>query len=401
MSALTRHQLPSWPREALPETVVRTRTAGMTMSLQRLPLHSAVTRQALRTQWEALAQRSAPGFFLSWAWIGTWLDSLPHHVDVHLLQATSAGHTVGLALLVQHGWRKVRGVPVVPAWYLHSTGDMALDSLYIEHNGFLVDPAWRGKAEPAMLSHWAHHTRGTRELWLPRLADDAWQARWCAALEKDSPRGWACDAQRLTAYAVDLHTVRRHSHDHLSTRSPTLRSQLRRSLKRYGEPGSVTLEAAASPAQALAFLDRLIALHQAHWISQGQPGAFATEGFVAFHRRLVQQQFADGRVQLLRLSAGNDDIGYLYGFVDQGRVLCYQSGFNYALGGPQSRPGYVAHLLAIEFNARLGHAVYDFMVGDERYKRDLANVEAQMHQVVLRTRSRRHRVETLVRRLLA
>lgn len=401
MSVLTERQLRSWPREALPHTVPVTRLAGVTVSMRPLPLRSAATRHALREQWDALAQRCSPGFFISWAWIGAWLDSLPDDLDVHVLQAIGAGRTVGLALIVRHGWRKVRGVPVAPAWYLHSTGHAELDRLYIEHNGFLVDSAWHGKAEPAMLAHWAKHTRGTRELWLPRLADAAWDPRWVNPLDSAPLQRWQCDEQPLTAYTVDLATVRAHDHDHLSTRSPALRAQLRRSLKAYGELGPLSLEAATHPAQALTFFDRLTALHQAHWTSQGQAGAFAAQWFVACHRGLVQQLSGSGGMQLLRLHAGEQDLGYLYSFIDQGRVLFYQSGFDYTLGGKHARPGYVAHLLAIEFNARLGHAVYDFMAGNERYKRDLANAQSHMHHVVLRTRSLRHRVETLARRLLA
>ena len=88
--------------------------------------------------------------------------------------------------------------------------------------------------------------------------------------------------------------------------------------------------------------------------------------------------FADGHIQMLRVRAGRHDVGYLYNFVHRGRVLFYQSGFDYELLAAQGRPGLVAHALSVQHNARQGHAVYDFLAGAARYKESLSTSRQPM-----------------------
>jgi CelD/BcsL family acetyltransferase involved in cellulose biosynthesis len=374
---------------------------GLVVSLAQLPLPRqtaafAAAVAALQVQWTALSAQAQGSFFTSWSWIGCWLAGLPADTQVHVLRATDGPQTVGLAVLVRGPWRRLGGVPVVPVWHLHATGRAEMDALCIEHNGLLVDARCAGQVEPAMLAHWWQVTRGARELSLPSLPGKGLPPAWMTDLLARHVL-LECEVRERISYTVHLDAVRQAGGDCLALLSGNLRSQIRRTMKAYAEVGELTLEAAQGPAEALAYLDRLIELHQARWESRGLPGAFASTWFTDFHRRLVQQEADTGRLQLLRLRAGDQDVAYLYSFVYQGRVCFYQSGLNYELGGKHGRPGYAAHVLAINLNARLGLAVYDFLVGDARYKQDLANVEEPMSDVVLRTPSWRFAAERTAR----
>jgi len=370
-------------------------------------LDPAADRTALADEWQALAQRAAgtlgspPGsFFTSWLWINNWLAQLPAERRVCCLRAVREGHTIGLGVVVRGPHRRLYGLPFAPTWHLHASGDAALDSLCIEHNDFLVDPAHAQEARRALIEQWQQLSRGAQELRLPNLHDVPAGLPWTHALLRP---GTALQAalHSKPSFAVDLAAVRAAGHDHLASRSANLRSQIRRSLRAYAELGELQLEAAPDTLTALAWLEQLATLHQAHWRAQGTPGAFAEPVFHRFHRQLIQQAGVhtptQGHIQLLRLRAGAHDIAYLYNFVHAGRVYFYQSGLNYALAGKHARPGYVAHVLAIEFNARAGHALYDFMMGETRYKRDLATQESLMHSLVLRTPAWRFRAEDALR----
>jgi CelD/BcsL family acetyltransferase involved in cellulose biosynthesis len=91
-----------------------------------------------------------------------------------------------------------------------------------------------------------------------------------------------------------------------------------------------------------------------------------------FHQALVRRLWEANAVDLLRLSAGDADIGYLYNFKARGKVYAFQSGFAYA---PDARlkPGLVTHACAMEHYARDGWREYDFLAGDARYKRSFAS----------------------------
>ena len=77
----------------------------------------------------------------------------------------------------------------------------------------------------------------------------------------------------------------------------------------------------------------------------------------------------------LRNAAGT--IGCLYNFISAGRVVFYQSGFGVS-GDRHIRPGYLCHMHAVEHSAKEGHAVYDLLGGDARYKQSLATDETRL-----------------------
>ena len=75
-------------------------------------------------------------------------------------------------------------------------------------------------------------------------------------------------------------------------------------------------------------------------------------------------------------------LGFLYNFRLNGRVLTYQSGFDYQLAqrlaGSHAKPGLTCHHAAIQHARATGATVYDFLAGPDRFKRSLAGQERQL-----------------------
>jgi CelD/BcsL family acetyltransferase involved in cellulose biosynthesis len=129
----------------------------------------------------------------------------------------------------------------------------------------------------------------------------------------------------------------------------------------------------------------------------GKTGAFAGDFLQGFHRRLVAEGVANGDVQLLRTRAGDGRIiGYLYNFLHRRRVYAYQSGFERSADN-RLKPGLVSHHLAIEMNRAAGQGVYDFLAGDSRYKRSLANGVTELLWLVVQRRSLKFAIENSAR----
>jgi CelD/BcsL family acetyltransferase involved in cellulose biosynthesis len=95
--------------------------------------------------------------------------------------------------------------------------------------------------------------------------------------------------------------------------------------------------------------------------------------------------------------AGDRTVGYLYNFVHRGHVMTYQAGIDYGLLPASDSPGMASHALAIEANAGLGHAVYDFMIGDQQYKRALCTGTVDQHWLVLQRDRLKFRFERTLR----
>jgi CelD/BcsL family acetyltransferase involved in cellulose biosynthesis len=346
------------------------------------------SHEVLARDWMALEARADASFFVGWGWIGCWLEAVSPHARPWVLTVRRGDELVGLGLLVERRARR-RWLIASRAAHLHETGDARLDRLTIEHNGLLAARGCEADVARAALAFAAGELRSGRwdEIHLPGVAPGC-----------ETPAS-ACGApllvwKRRGSLWVDLARVREAGGDPLAPLDARRRRRVRRALRLCAASGALRVEPARSVEQALEFLAGLIALHERRWRGAG---GFATAFHRAFHRALVQRRFASGEVQLLRMRAGERVLAYDYNFVYRGRVLAYQWG----LVPPSDRrasPGVASQYLAIAHNAALGADVYDFLHGEEPYKRLLATSRDERLWLVLQRRRFAFEVENALRR---
>lgn len=320
--------------------------------------------EMLASIWRDLETRADRSFFLSWPWIGTWLETIDCRPD--LVTARLDGEVVGLGLVQARLKTRHR---LLPIWtlFLHQTGDEDQDVVTIEYNDFLIDRRFRDMVRSlclqALIDHGEFGGRKIGEVVLGGLDG--------TLREPIETLGRPVQERAETGSAfVDLDALRSTSKPFPATLKATTRRRIKRSMALYEERGALELKAATDVDEALHFFETCGALHQTRWTSRGRPGAFAYPFYVAFHRRLIEAALPLGKVELLEISAGGQPIGYLYNFLDRGRVLYYLSGFRFEADN-RLKPGLVCHSLAIERHRSGGMDVYDFMGGDQRYKLEL------------------------------
>jgi len=306
---------------------------------------------ALGKAWRRLEAKAAElSFFQSWTWVGCLAEE--RYPDPVLLQAEEGGHIVAMALFNRRRGRIC----------LTESGEARLDAPFIEHNA----PLLAAGANPETLHRLfeaAWRLPGTRRLVLSGVTPDLLRVAGGTVLRR----------QERPSPFVDLDAVRAAGGDYLATLSANTRYQIRRSVRRYVERGGLSLRQATTEAEALAWLDALMVLHSRWWSRRGLPGAFTDPFIVRFHRALVAQAMACGEVELLRIDAGDQVIGYLYNFRLGRHVHAYQSGFDLEGAGLHEKPGLTCHALAVQRALKMGERVYDFLAGEARYKRNLAN----------------------------
>lgn len=348
-------------------------TTAVHVSLQPLP-----DRQTLATWWHELESRADLSFFTSWNWISAWLDLLPDRKAARAVVAEVDGQRVGLGIVVEGKARLLKTFRI-RAWRLHTAGIFELDDLSIEYNDFLMDRAVADDVRTTMLNWLVWHApKGIVE-----IRGSSASIRNLA--EGPSPKMVARRVP-LTSYLISLDDARAREGGYLSMISANVRTQIRRSLKAYAAKGPISVEEAADASQALEYLERLRAMHDRRWSERGVQSGFARDQLARrFHETLIRQGFPRGEIQMLRISVGGEDLGYLYNFVFRGVISYYQSGLNFDLIEKYGRPGLVCHTLAIEHNVKLGHACYDLLAGDYRYKASLATrLEPMAHCVFTR-----------------
>lgn len=326
----------------------------------------------LGERWRELEARVDASFFQSWTWVGCLASE--RYDDPILLEAQREGRTVALGLFNR------RRAWLFDTLWLHETGLPQLDGVFIEHNGLLLDKAdddhtLRNACLAAVRRGALPGQRAGRRVVLSGV--DA------AHLHAATAIGMVSGLITRQAPALDLAALRRDGRHHEDVLSANTRAQLRRSLRAYAALGALAVRRATDAAEAHSYLDELARLHQESWQHRGRPGAFAGPHFGRFHHALIDQALPREEVEIWRISAGSAEIGYLYNFQHRGRILAYQSGFDYALADRRAKPGLTCHHLVIEKGLTAHRICYDFLAGNDRYKRSLSDTENALHWLTL------------------
>jgi CelD/BcsL family acetyltransferase involved in cellulose biosynthesis len=327
--------------------------------------------------WRDLEAASRPSYFLSWAWVATWLACLPRHVVPQLAVIIVGGAPIAACFLAK---RLVMHRRVVPsrAVFLNTTGVKKFDRLWIEYNGLVGHDVALRDLLRMVPGRWD-------ELHLPGLHERALgDVTSVADVQID---------RRVPSFFVDLDKAR--ARGYLALLSGQTRSQVRRAQR---EAGDVRVEIAGDLSHAMDIYSELVTLHTAQWRARGKPGAFADPWFDRFHRMLITDRFAHGEIQLVRVRNASGPIGCLYNFTHAGRVLQYQSGMS-LFENDKLKPGFVCHAAAIEHAATSGLALYDFLGGDARYKKSLSTDHTWLIWARVQRRRIRFFVADRIRRL--
>ncbi|MEO8592829.1 MAG: GNAT family N-acetyltransferase [Candidatus Solibacter sp.] len=339
--------------------------------------------------WKSLATEGARSYFLSWGWIENWLASLPRQVPIKLAVLKEGDEPVCAFFL---GRAKVANQKVFRsrALLLNQTGCWAYDRLYIEGNSVVC--------------------KGTPACSLQQIVDALpgdWEEFYLSALDPSSFPGNALSsltgrnelmiARVLPCPYVDLQLVRDKGGNYPAVLRSNIRAQIRRTVRIYETQAPIVTEMAHDVASAMDIYRELIDLHQASWTTRKKDGAFATEYFREFHRKLIEKRIHSGEIQLLRVRCAGKTIGCLYNFVFRGTVYFYQSGLAYS-DDNRVKPGYVCHAEAIRLSAETGADAYDFMAGSDEYKQRLATHQRSMIWARVQKPKLKFRIERLARR---
>ena len=310
--------------------------------------------------------------------MSNWLACLPRTHAPWLAVIVAAGAPLAAFFLAK---RMIIRSKVVPSrsLYFNTVGVQRIDLIWIEYNGLLGRDMPLTELLPLLPYGWD-------ELYLPALRENAFGDVTTTADTR------VVIDRRVPVHHVDLEQAR--AKGYLSLLSGQTRSQVRRAQR---EAGEVSIEIARDPKAALDIYAEMVALHTAQWRAKGKPGAFADPWFDRFHRRLIANRFAHGEIELVRARHAAGPIGCLYNFVHDGRVLQYQSGFA-TFENEKLKPGFITHAAAIEHAIANGRRVYDFLAGDQRYKKQLATASTTMLWARVQRRRLRFLVEDHVRR---
>ena len=342
--------------------------------------------ETLEREWRRFDKLGGHSFFATWSWIGTWLQSRAPSPETKLLRVLNGSATIGLSLLtMKQGRRPLSGVQ---AW-LNSSGEPDFDCITIEHNGFASNLPRPSELWPSLSNWFASEKTEFSELVLPGVYDDAPAAGGDGLIILDRvERGYRVPLLEISSGQGVWPLLSRNS-----------RQQLRRSMRAFERHGPLSLQAADDGPSALKFFAEMKDLHVRSWTRRGLRHSFVNPFFETFHRELILNGIAENSVDLLRISAGERALGYLYNFRRNKSVCSYQSGFDDSVAG--ERPGYVCHALAISHYAAESMHHYDFLGKGNQLKQSYGIEHYDLHWRRFRRPTLRYRTEALARSLMS
>jgi hypothetical protein len=276
---------------------------------------------------------------------------------------------------------------------LNASGEAAAENTYVEFNYLPCLPGYEKLAAAQLASYAAglEWDEFTLDGFAPGPAYEALLGEL---------RDLECFEQHQPSHYVDLAALRASNSSFEALVGSVTRKHLRQYARAYTRLGPIRLAAADSVETALRMFDELAALNRARWAVRSRYAVFRSPRFVSFHRRLIERSMPDRSVQLLRLTAGERTVGLVYNLVQDNRVYFYQCGYDYSFDRRLS-PGMLTLAHAIQRCLEAGFDSYEFLSGDEPYKRHLATGTRGLVWTIIRRPTLRNRVAGVARKGLA
>ena len=156
-------------------------------------------------------------------------------------------------------------------------------------------------------------------------------------------------------------------------RSPSTRRRDRTKRNRLGELGEVAFHTPATASGALAALDVLVAQKSAFFARRGIANLFARPGYLDFYREFAAKGCAEGLAHVSELKVGDEVAAVNFALTLGGRYYYVLSSYT---DGDMARlgPGAVHLHELMRYAIDKQYTMFDFTIGDERYKLDWCDV---------------------------
>ena len=323
----------------------------------------------LANAWFNLEQRSDANFFLSWLWIGSWLESFVD--DFYVVEAKDLDRTIGLGI-ISKSVDKFLGIPYKQKYHLHRTGQEELDQIWIEYNDFLIDSRYGVEVRDRMLDHIYYQISKRHALVIGASKESNFSHIEELGLIKRTL--W-----QTKNFSLDLHALKQENKTLLEHLSRNSRYQILRSIKKYQQQyGDIRIEKATDIEKAKKMLAIAKPMHLARWNRHGYKSGFSNQYFMNFHQTLIKNGMQSRNIELYHIKAGEHTISVIYNFNYNNHIYFYLCAINYVNTSSQFKPGLVSHYLLINKAYDENISLYDFMGGYSRYKKTFANTEGDL-----------------------
>ncbi len=198
------------------------------------------------------------------------------------------------------------------------------------------------------------------------------------AIESAAKLGWTFETTpEAVCPGIDLPET---FEDYVAALSKKERHEIRRKLRNFATAGNAKFASWDTPAEIEPRLDRFFELMR---ISRGDKDEFLTPAMEAFFRDLVATFGPLGMLHLGVLTLEGTEVAMTLSFENPEGVYLYNSGYDPAFA--HLSIGLVSKAMALEDAIERGKSRFDFLRGDEDYKRRLGGIDRPLLTLRLTT----------------
>lgn len=311
---------------------------------------------ALAERWERLlCESDADTIFLTWEWIGSWLDAYGADVEPAVLRVEDGGRLVGVAPLA------LRNEPAGrfgPRRILTFLGDGSADSDYLDliarrgSEGAVLEAVLAEVTAPGRswdLLRW-NEIPGSSPF-LPLVRDHLRRERWYVEETEVScpyvtlPADWDSYLKRL---------------------KPRMRTKVRSTLRDLEQGHEVRFDRCESLEDLDTRLESLFALHAARWKTEGREGVFGSESKRRFYAAMSRAFLGRGWLRFYSLRVDGSFVAHQFCFERNGTTFLLQEGYDPLWAERGVGNALRAHVMRDCIERGVG--VYDFLGGVTPHK---------------------------------
>ncbi|MBU2924927.1 GNAT family N-acetyltransferase [Colwellia sp. 1_MG-2023] len=346
--------------------------------------------EQLKKSWLRLESIASPSFFLTWRWIGSWLEQIKNTSKLILVEATQNDRTVALGIFIEKDTTKY-GLFKRKQWYLHRTGNDCKDQIWIENNTFLttnenkdviIQAIWQ-----TLLSHYNHVDE-----FIIAINNDQPSKEQLSCTNKYS----IIKNNTENGYFITLDKINTID-DYFSSLSKSTRKQLKRSHTLLTQQNEFKFSVTIAPEQQTQILSKCQQWHIDKWKDTETPSGFTNPQFTGFHKNLIHSDHTTSNTVVASLMINNELYGCLYCFLNHNCAYFYLSALK-PIADNRIKLGLSLHALFIQWliENKPNIKKYDFLAGEARYKQSLSNQKNEHCYLVIQKESIKFKLENLL-----
>jgi Acetyltransferase (GNAT) domain len=343
--------------------------------------------------WSELEGLASQHFFTSWFWLGPWLDLVLPEASVYLCCYLCESQIKAACFFTQCEVKRKKGLIKIKQLEMNEYAKGF--NIFNGYGGILSLPEYQSTAWNCFIDAAKEFDSDWDEFLISSLNSSQYQdciastgnMKW---LIDKRCFVWSKNIENLLTQEALLESFKRKS-----------RQQLRQTIKAFEELGEIKVECASSLDQARDFFNHMGEVHSKRWAAVGRRGSFANNIWQGFHKRLIDRYFDAGIIQLLKISAGDQLLGFLYGHFYKGKIYMHQTAFTQA-DDNKLRFGYASHFYAMLLNAQNGVTEYDLLPDFEcSYKKFFTDPGEEIVWVALKRDRLKFKVERMIEKIMS